>query len=453
LQNHAFLGLTHEGLRWKSSGGGVAGVTREFRLPDVGEGIHEAEIVRWLVDEGGQIEAFEPMVEIQTDKAVVELPSPVSGYIGEIHAPSGTVARVGDVLVQIDEQNPGRKLQKDNAQRHELLSASKTGDTNGVRILQDDGELGFLGSMLSRPLATPGVRYYARQKGAILEQIRGTGPKGRIRKEDIDNWLRAQGTEDAGMEWSTVRHPDRDPVHAQTSIPLQSTKIPFRGLRRATAEHVTKSAFSAPHVTAFDDCDATELVALRKRWNQHLQSPEERISYLPFLMKATVSALRAFPYFNARLHEEEQEIELIPEVHLGIAVDTPEGLLVPVIRNIDELTIREIAIEIRRLSDGAKTRSLKADELRGSTFTLTNTGPIGGLFATPILNYPEVGILAIHQIQKKPVVIDDEIVIRQVLTLSLSFDHRVIDGATSVRFMNHMKKLIENPEQLMLDMR
>lgn len=457
--------------------GGVAKLTREFRLPDVGEGIHEAEIVRWLVDEGGQVEAFEPMVEVQTDKAVVELPSPVSGYIREILAPSGTVARVGEILVHIDEQKPSRKAQATgNMQESRALFANETRNANVagavgardgddsipapkslVRTLQDDGELGFLGSMLARPLATPGVRYYARQKGASLEQIRGTGPKGRIRKEDIDNWLleKEQSTKpgvNRALEQSMGYQAIGQSTIGQSSMG-QSTRIPFRGLRRATAEHVKKSAFSAPHVTAFDDCDATELVALRKRWNQHLHSPEDRISYLPFLLKVTVSALRAFPYFNARLHEEDQEIELIPEIHLGIAVDTPEGLLVPVIRNVDELTIREIANEIRRLADGAKNRTLRSEELRGSTFTLTNTGPIGGLFATPILNYPEVGILAIHQIQKKPVVIEDEIVIRQVLTLSLSFDHRVIDGATSVRFMNHMKKLIENPEQLMLDMR
>jgi pyruvate/2-oxoglutarate dehydrogenase complex dihydrolipoamide acyltransferase (E2) component len=428
----------------------VTGLTREFRLPDVGEGIHEAEIVRWLVDEGGKVDAFEPMVEVQTDKAVVELPSPVSGYIAEILAPAGTVARVGDILVQLDERNAvtGERTAKEQAVNESAAGGSKT----QVRTLQVDSKLGFLGSMLARPLATPGVRYYARQKGAILEQIQGTGPRGRIQKQDIDNWLmsREKGSvPDSSGDLSTSRYPER----SQSIRAMNSTRIPFRGLRRATAEHVTRSAFSAPHVTAFDDCDATQLVSLRKRWNQHLQASEERISYLPFLIKATASALRAFPYFNARLHEEEQEIELIPEIHMGIAVDTPEGLLVPVIRNVDERTLREIASEIRRLSEGAKNRTLKTEELRGSTFTLTNTGPIGGLFATPILNYPEVGIMAIHQIQRKPVVVGDDIVIRQVLTLSLSFDHRVIDGATSVRFMNHVKSLVEDPEQLMLDMR
>jgi pyruvate/2-oxoglutarate dehydrogenase complex dihydrolipoamide acyltransferase (E2) component len=233
-----------------------------------------------------------------------------------------------------------------------------------------------------------------------------------------------------------------------------STRVPFRGVRRATAEHVTRSAFTAPHVTVFDECEATELVALRQRWNRVLEREGQRLSYLPFLVKATVSALKAVPYMNARLDEAAQEIELIANYHIGIAVETPEGLYVPVIRHADRLTVREIGEEIFRLRQAARERTLGQQDLHGSTFTITNMGPIGGgLFATPIIHYPEVGILGIHQIQRKPVARGDEVVIRDMIGFSLSFDHRVIDGVTAVRFLNHIKNLVEHPELLMLEMK
>lgn len=442
----------------------------EFRLPDVGEGIHEAEIVKWLVREGERVQEFDPIVEVQTDKALVELPAPVSGYIGEILATSGTLARVGEVLVVIEKSN------------------------NSLHSVSPDSTKPVTHSSTSshRPKATPGVRYYAREVGVSLVEVTGTGPGGRIQKTDVDRHAqkssdlpRAAADDDTKAEqsflWSAVRQSDRpnarsrtrsagaseldgdslqNPLYASANptshlsiVQRTPTRVPFRGIRRATAEHVKRSAFSAPHVTAFDECDATDMVALRLRWNESLKPEGQRISYLPFLVKATVSALKAFPYFNARLDEQAQEIELLPDYHVGIAVDTPDGLFVPVIRHVDALTVRQIGEEIFRLTQGVRSRTLGTEDLRGSTFTITNMGPIGGLFATPILNHPEVGILAVHQIQRKPVARNEQVVIRDVLSLSLSFDHRVIDGATSVRFLNHLKHLIENPEMLMLELK
>lgn len=439
----------------------------EFRLPDVGEGIHEAEIIKWLVQEGERVQEFDPIVEVQTDKAIVELPAPVSGFIGEIVATSGTLARVGDVLVVIEKSS------------QPLQSRSQQAD--------------FESPSSHRPKATPGVRYYARQQAVSLTEVVGTGPGGRISKADVDGHVPrsnavagAHPQESTQAEqsflWSAVRQSDRpharprqragakgleadgdtlqnpfyapaNPVHDEALDQRAPTRIPFRGIRRAMAEHVKRSAFTAPHVTAFDECDATDLVLLRTRWNESLKSTGQRVSYLPFLIKATVSALKAFPYFNARLDEAAQEIELLPNYHIGIAVDSPDGLFVPVIRHADALTVRQIGEEIFRLTEGVRQRTLGKEDLRGSTFTITNMGPIGGLFATPILNYPEVGILAIHKIQRKPVARGEQVVIRDVLSLSLSFDHRVIDGATSVRFLNHLKQLIENPEMLILELK
>lgn len=466
----------------------------EFRLPDVGEGIREAEVVRWLVSEGESVREFDPIVEVQTDKAVVELPAPVSGRVSEIRAVPGSLAQVGDVLVTFDiESDSGHGAQAliDQQSRQEHPAASKEitadiGSPMAVRALQArqgarlptaahggrtaarrsatgaapagqsataDRSARTYGrgqsSGLPRPLATPGVRHLARELGVVIGEVEGSGTNGRVLREDVE-W-RAHHQVPQGHR-PDPKGDDFALAQADSDYPA-STRIPFRGVRRATAEHVSRSAFTAPHVTTFDECEATALVALRNRWNAALEAQGRRLSYLPFLVKAVVSALRAFPYFNARLDEQEQEIELLAAYHVGLAVDTPDGLLVPVIRNADRLTVAEIGDEIIRLTRGAKERTLSQQELRGSTFTVTNMGPLGGMFATPIINYPEVGILAVHQIQRKPVVREEEIVIRDILTLSLSFDHRIIDGAASVRFMNHIRRLIENPELLMLELK
>ena len=420
----------------------------DFLLPDVGEGIHEAEIRRWLVSEGEIVQEFDPIVEVQTDKAVVELPAPVSGRIAQICVDVGSVARVGDVLVTLDE-GVGQGTQTPGVERVTRRPAAAARPPVATVAAATQALSGEGAASTAKPLATPGVRHYARQHGIALRELRGTGPAGRIERSDIDNAIAARmGTEASGGA------ADRQaPAAVADARPPASTRVPFRGLRRATAEHVVRSAFSAPHVTAFDDCEATALVALRNRWNEVLAAEERRVSYLPFLVKVVVSALRAYPYFNARLHEDAEEIELFPEYHIGIAVDTPEGLVVPVVRNADRLSLLETADEIARLTKGARNRTLTQQELRGSTFTITNMGPIGGMFATPLINFPEVAILAVHTIVRKPVVREEQIVIRDMLTLSLSFDHRVIDGAASVRFMNHVKRLVENPELLMLELK
>lgn len=486
---------------WISDWEGTRVATVEFRLPDVGEGIHEAEIVRWLVQEGERVSELEPIVEVQTDKALVELPAPSSGFIGEIRATPGAIVRVGEVVVTIEttRQSRGNSGSAQGMQRDGFLegSAQRAGQTRAghptSEMSPDLSPADEAQKPNHRPKATPGVRHYAREKGVDLVHVQGTGPDGRILKQDIDDATkvviqredgrivrrRTLDTEEGtgSLLWTAVRQAEKErqrqqrmqeptdqdddsvkkpilPKSRQYDEPTRTpTRIPFRGVRRATAEQVKRSAFTVPHVTAFDECDATELVRLRTRWNQALEAEGQRVSYMPFLVKATVSALKAFPYFNARLNEEAQEIELLPDYHMGIAVDTKDGLFVPVLRHADRLTIQEIGEEIYRLSSGARSRTLTAEDLRGSTFSLTNMGPLGSLFATPIINFPEVAILAVHQIQRKPVAINEEVVIRDVLTLSLSFDHRVIDGATAVRFLNHMKRLIEDPERLMLELK
>jgi len=486
----------------------------EFRLPDVGEGIHEAEIVRWLVQEGERVEEMEPMLELQTDKALVELPAPATGYVKEIMASPGSRVAVGDVLFLLDNDDvpygKSKRVVKSTA-----ASGGKPGavaDSSALTLNSapppttgSDGDMG-LGNNGDGPptekerkaealgansIATPAVRHFAREVGVDLRDVSGSGPSGRIERSDVERYIerhqslifsqnRQRAVPDNGaLLWdvvnqakSTVRRrsgekhiqvgAEEDSVQrphfvtpmraADSQEERQPTRVPFRGVRRAAAERVVQSAFTAPHVTAFDECDVTSLVKLRQRWNQRLKESGQRVSYLPFIIKALVHTLQQFPYFNARLDEEAQEIILLPDYHIGIAVDTPDGLFVPVIKNADRLSLRELGQEIFRLSTGVRNRTLGQEYLRGSTFTITNMGPLGSLFATPILNYPEVGILGTHQIQRKPVVLAEDIVIRDVMTLSLSFDHRVIDGAMSVRFLNHLKNYLQHPEELMLEL-
>ncbi len=479
----------------------------EFRLPDNGEGVEEVEIVRWLVQEGEHVQQSDPIVEVQTNKALVELPAPEAGYIGEIVAPSGVLVRVGDLLALIEE----RPLTHRTA-HPPMEGANESSDGDDVQDPGDATDTAVKTELtpgveaVRRPKATPAVRNYARELGVSLRDIRGSGPGGRILRTDIDRYVetlkaveksrktRVLGPDDDdSVLWSIARKDpsrvfkrgpsrpsgglagdvsvtggnyDGDEQDDSLSRPLylneaksandpvlSSTRVPFRGLRRATAENVKRSAFSAPHVTSFDECDAGNLVELKNRWNDELEQEGQRLSYLPFIVKATVSALKKFPYFNARLHEDAQEIELFSSYNIGIAVDTADGLVVPVIKHADQLSVRELGQEVFRLSTQARNRTLSPEDLKGSTFSITNMGPIGGMFVTPILHYPEVGILAVHPIQRKPVVRGEQIVIGEVLPMSLSFDHRVIDGVTSIRFMNHLKRIIEQPDLLMLELR
>ncbi len=413
-----------------------------FKLPDIGEGIHEAEVVRWLVQEGDQVREFDPLVEVQTDKALVELPSPLSGQVREIKAKAGELARVGEVLVILGEA----EAVQEQADRAEVISAP---------ILT-----------AGRVLATPAVRQLARDLMIDIRLVSGSGAAGRVTKEDLLAHQRAQQEQqeqqeqrlsDAERAEESSRSTAEESVRSQAlpsidAIAPTITRVPLRGLRRAIAERMTKAAFTAPHVTSIDEVDMTELVSLRRRMNKLLEPSGQKITYLPFLLKALLIALKEHPYLNAQLDDERGEIVLRSDYNIGIAVDTPDGLIVPVLKGAERRSLLELAAEIGRLTELAKRRALAVEEMRGGTITISNMGPLGGLFATPILNYPEVAILGVHAMQEKAVVYQGEIAIRTMMYLSLSFDHRVIDGAEAVRFTNRIKRLLEHPDLLVLEM-
>ncbi|MCX7572200.1 dihydrolipoamide acetyltransferase family protein [Tumebacillus sp. DT12] len=444
-------------------------MTVAFKLPDVGEGIHEAEIVRWLVNVGDAVREFDPIVEVQTDKALVELPAPASGQVLEIKANAGDLAHVGDVIIVIGEA--GTATAGDGVAVAAPVAASPAAGSAATEIPQGNAALAV--QRFGRALATPATRKRARELGIDINLVPGSGKAGRVEKHDVERFaagaVHPHSTEeqalasaavatdgDAGTDLPAAPAAPAKPLTPAPTLSISASaadeRVPLRGLRRTIAQRMVHSAFTAPHVTAFDDVDMTELIQYRKNANELLKDRGVKLTYLPFILKALVSALKQHPFLNAHMDDERGEIVLKKEYNVGIAVDTPDGLMVPVVKNVDKKSILDIAADINALIEKTKSRTLTVEEMKGGTFTISNMGPLGGLFATPILNYPEVGILGVHKIEEKPVVRRGEIVIRSMMNLSLSFDHRVIDGAESVRFTNHMKKLLENPNLLFLEM-
>ena len=406
----------------------------EFKLPDIGEGVVEGEIVKWLVKEGDVVAEDQPLVEVMTDKATVTIPSPRRGRVARLYGTEGEIAKVHHTLVAIEVDgegvpaapaSPAPASQAAAVERG--VAASVAGSAGGARVL-----------------ATPVTRRMAREHGLDLASLSGTGPQGRVTKADVEAAI-AQGP-------AVVVSPPRAPVAIEQIQGDQ--RLPLKGLRKKIAEKMVRSKFTAPHFTFVEEMDATELVLLRKRINEQLAAAQDttRVSYLPFVCKALVAALRKYPTLNANFDEAAQELVVRGAYNFGIAAATPEGLTVPVVKGVDGLSLRALAGEIGRLGAAARDRKLKMDELSGGTFTITSLGQTGGLFATPIINHPEVAILGVHRIRKRPVVKDDQVVVREMMYLSLSFDHRVIDGAVGADFTYELIRYLEHPELLFLEL-
>jgi pyruvate dehydrogenase E2 component (dihydrolipoamide acetyltransferase) len=434
----------------------------EFRLPDVGEGIHEAEILKWLVEVGETVGLNQPMVEIQTDKAVVEIPAPVKGKVAEIRAKPGAVARVGDVIITIAPADGQPASQKAAANGQ---SGRQAAPPEQPTPAPERPTAGIAGPG-QRVLAAPYVRKLARELGIDLAQVPGSGPAGRVLPEDVQHFAAQQPAAPPPEPAEVVEAPApstltvTEPAQPAPTTKLQpvsqpeqevSDEEPLQGLRRRIAERM-ELAWQIPHVTSFEEVDATHLVNLR----QHLQPEAERrgvrLTYLPFIIKATIQALKEFPYFNASLEMAQQKIRLHRYYHIGIATAVPEGLLVPVIRHADRLSLLQLAAELNRLAQLAQQRKLGVAELSGSTFTITNFGSFGSHQGTPIINPPEVAILGCGRIEEKAVAVAGQVAVRHILPLALSFDHRLIDGAAAGQFLGRLKALLADPNLLFLEL-
>ncbi|GAC1423171.1 MAG: pyruvate dehydrogenase complex dihydrolipoyllysine-residue acetyltransferase [Ktedonobacteraceae bacterium] len=446
---------------------------QEFKLPDLGEGMQEAEIRRWLIHSGDSVKLDQPIVEVETDKAVVEIPSPVAATVDTICVQEGNVAKLGEVLVTF----------KTTTQASTSGSASLAATEKPIKAetIRSDGAPVSTPTTspiapTRRVLAAPAVRKRAFALGVNLEQVTASHLNGRVTMEDIQKYVErtSNGTNGATTSNVITHHGavenHTSSIHSLTQVEpreavLEATqeatrqaasvteeRKPLTGLRRRIAERMEHSWRTIPHATSFDELDATELVALRTVLKPVAEQRGIRLTYMPLLVKLLLPALKAFPIFNASLDEETREIIYKHVYHIGIATDSPEGLLVPVLRDADKLTLMQIAQQLDHLIAGAQKRSLTMQEVAGSTFTLNNVGSFGGNTGTPIINSPEVAILAVGRIQEKAIVRNGTVVIRTMMPLAMSFDHRVIDGAMAGKFLTRFKELVEHPQQLMLDM-
>ncbi|MFQ5613676.1 MAG: dihydrolipoamide acetyltransferase family protein [Anaerolineae bacterium] len=406
----------------------------EFKLPDVGEGIHEAEIVRWLVKEGDAVGQDQIILEIQTDKAIVEMPSPVAGTIVEIKAQPGAMVQLGEVLVVI-------------APAGEVVAPTDGKDKSKVQSPKSKIQTPGIAGPGERILAAPAVRKLALELGVDLARVPGSGPAGRVLPGDVRRFAeQAPAPPEAAPPGPPPAFPPPRPGQEVVE------EKPLQGLRRRIAERMD-IAWRVPHVTSFDEVDASHLVALRQSLKPEADRRGVQLTYLPLIIKATVRVLQEFPDFNASLDMENRKILLRRYYHIGVATAIPEGLVVPVIRHADRLTVLEIAAELARLADLARQRKLSLPELSGSTFTVTNFGSFGGGQGTPIINPPEVAILGTGRIADRPLAVGGRVEVRPVLPLVLSYDHRLIDGAAAGRFLGRLKALLADPRLLLLELR
>ena len=411
----------------------------DFLLPDLGEGLTEAEIDRWLVKEGDTVAEDDPLVELITDKATAEIPSPFAGTVVRIHHGEGEVVPVGSVLVTIGDAGD-RAPAPGGSPAPGSTPPSGRGQTPVALQAEDPSSPGPSGNGAAVK-AMPPVRKLARDLGVDITAVTGSGPDGRIVREDVE--AAAAGT----AEKASVAPP---PPPARVEIPAGGQRVPLRGVRRVIAERMGAAHSIVPPVTHVEECDVTELEATRQLANE--RAPEEpKLTFLPFIVKAVVTALKDYPALNASLDEEAQEIVFHDHYDIGIAVDTPAGLTVPVVRDADKKRLRHIAADIARLSSDARNGTLKAEDLRGGTFTVSSPGKFGGLMATPIVFHPQAGILGVHRAIERPVVRDGQIVVRTIMNLSITFDHRILDGMTAAKFVLDVANLLEHPAVLALE--
>ena len=413
----------------------------EFKLPDIGEGVAEGEILKWFVKEGENVKEDQPLVEVMTDKVNVQIPSPRSGLVSRVLAKEGETVKVGQTILVISE---------DGEKQEFVASSPVPRETTG---LPGTPRAGLSGSgttttttTTARVLATPATRRLARELNVDISTLKGGGPQGRVTDEDV------RSAAQRGTQGVTTR---MAPVTATSAVVTQPSKkeqtIPLRGIRRTIAERMVKSRDTAAHVTHVDEADVTELVLIREALKGSAEKRGVKLTYLPLIVKALIPALKEFPYLNSSLDEQSGNIILKGYYNFGIAVDTEQGLVVSVVKDADTKDIFTLAGEIEKLAEKARAGQLSLEDVHGSTFTITNVGAIGGLFATPIINLPDVAILGVYKIVKRPVFREGKVDVRDMMYISLTFDHRVVDGAYAARFTTRVIETIQDPKKLLAE--
>lgn len=416
----------------------------DFRLPELGEGIYEAELIRWLVKPGDGVRRGQGLMEVMTDKATMEVPSPFAGVIDSIAAQEGQQLKVGEVILIFHEpgqksepEKPEGRVKKAEADGNRQATDGKK-ETESVSRSRDQRAKTVVTQL---PKTSPSVRLMARKLNIDLNQVHGSGPGGRILIEDVASRLQDRQTQPADSRPAAPRH----------DLGKPGTRLKVQGLRRKMAEHMVQAKKAIPHSTYVDEGDVTELVWLRQSLRDKFSRAGIKLTYLPFFVKAVTAALQEIPFVNSSLDEAEQEIVLHDHYHIGVAAATPAGLIVPVLHDANRKTLPEIAQELERLNADARAGKSRLEDLRGGTFTITSIGGFGGLISTPIVNYPQAAILGIGRIVKRPVYdANGSIKPADLVYLSLSFDHRILDGAVAAAFCNAVMRLLQNPAELLL---
>ncbi|MCY7501118.1 dihydrolipoamide acetyltransferase family protein [Bacillus pumilus] len=442
----------------------------EFKLPDIGEGIHEGEIVKWFVKPNDEINEDDVLAEVQNDKAVVEIPSPVKGKVLELKVEEGTVATVGQTIITFDApgyenlQFKGSEEEGEAKTEAQVQGTAEAGNEPEKKEVAQEEAAAATGAGAQeqvdadpnkRVIAMPSVRKYAREKGIEIYKVAGSGKNGRVLKEDIDSFVNGgSAAQEAAPQVAESAKEEAAPKAAAAPVlegEFPETREKMSGIRKAIAKAMVNSKHTAPHVTLMDEVDVTNLVAHRKQFKQVAADQGIKLTYLPYVVKALTSALKKYPVLNTSIDDKTDEVVQKHYYNIGIAADTEKGLLVPVVKNADRKAIFEVSNEINELATKARDGKLAPTEMKGASCTITNIGSAGGQWFTPVINHPEVAILGIGRIAEKAVVRDGEIVAAPVLALSLSFDHRMIDGATAQNALNHIKRLLNDPQLILME--
>ncbi|RYZ06517.1 MAG: 2-oxo acid dehydrogenase subunit E2 [Myxococcales bacterium] len=438
----------------------------EFKLPDIGEGVAEGEIVNWLVNEGDEVSENQEMVEVMTDKATVTIGAPKSGKVAERRYKVGDTVPVGDVLVVLDvaggeaaapapaaKPAPEAKPAKAEAPaKAEGTVASAVGDLR--ETLPGMQKAPATDYYSDKPLAAPATRKLARELGVDLKTVEPSGSAGRVTREDVERASSGGGKSAAPAAPAPAASaaPAPLPEAPRPASKDSDERVPVRGMRKRIWENMARSKHTAAHFHYIDEVNCAELIGLRDRFKPHAERSGAKLTFLPFLVKAVVSALKRHPRLNSVVDEAAMEHVIRHNYDIGIAISTDAGLMVCALRDADRLSIVEIAKEIERLGAAAKAGKVQKEDLGGTSFTISSLGKLGGLMAPPIINYPEVGIMGVHAMKRKPVVKGDQIVIGDVMNLSFSFDHRIIDGDVGAGFAQEIIGYLENPDRLLVEM-
>ena len=419
-----------------------------FKFPDIGEGLVEGVVVAWKVKEGERVDEDQDLVDIETEKAVFTLPSPAEGMVLKIHYKEGEAIRVGDVLITIGEA--GEEVRKAEV-KEKVYGEAVVGVLEEAPEEEEEKptkKRAAVAAAAGKVLAAPAVRRLAKELKIDVSQVKGTGKDGRITEEDVQRVagkIPPAEKEEKEVEVKQVKKYD---------MYGYITRVPLKGVKKVVARKMREAISNAALVTHHDEADVTHLVEVRERHKEYAKGKGIRLTYIPFVIKTVIEGLKRYPYLNSTLENVggEEYIILKKYFNIGVAVDTPDGVIVPVIKGADQKTVLDIAKEAEGLAEKARERKIDLADLKGSTFTITNVGFIGGTYFTPIPNHPEVAVLGLGRIEERPVVRGGKVVVRKVMPLSLTFDHRVVDGADAARFVNAVKEYLEDPDLFLVEL-